>query len=105
MAKNGSSRCFFGQQRVCLKTIAAQSAVGHILLATTQFLPFLAKSDRVLLVIATLLGFSPFYVPFRGDYSATLTDQHGSQEQRKKKKLCGMLRRSNVDTFIFSLNN
>ena len=30
MAKNGSTRCFFGQKRVYLKTIAAESVVGRI---------------------------------------------------------------------------
>ena len=30
MAKSGSSRCFFGQKRMHLKTIAAESVVGHI---------------------------------------------------------------------------
>ena len=29
MAKTGSSRCFFGQKRVYLETIAAESAVGR----------------------------------------------------------------------------
>ena len=42
MAKNGSSRCFFCQKRVYLKTIAAESVVGHICLANIHFLPFLA---------------------------------------------------------------
>ena len=30
IAKNGSTRCFFGQKRMYLKTIAAESAVGRI---------------------------------------------------------------------------
>ena len=30
MAKNGSSRCFFDQKRMYLKTIAAESVVGCI---------------------------------------------------------------------------
>ena len=30
MAKRGSSRCFFGQKRMYLKTIAVESVVGHI---------------------------------------------------------------------------
>ena len=30
MAKNGSTRCFFGQKRMYLKTIAAESVVGRI---------------------------------------------------------------------------
>ena len=47
MAKNGSSRCFFGQKRVYLETIAAKSVVGRIWLANTLFLPFLAKSVRI----------------------------------------------------------
>ena len=29
MTKNGSSRCFFGQKRVYLKTIAAETVMGH----------------------------------------------------------------------------
>ena len=29
MAKNGSTRCFFGQKRMYLKTIAAESVVGR----------------------------------------------------------------------------
>ena len=30
IAKNGSSRCFFGQKRMHLKTIAAERVVGRI---------------------------------------------------------------------------
>ena len=30
MAKNGSTRCFFGQKRMYLKTIVAESVVGRI---------------------------------------------------------------------------
>ena len=30
MAKNGSTRCFFGQKRMYLKTITAESVVGRI---------------------------------------------------------------------------
>ena len=30
MAKNGSTRCFFGQKRVYLKTIATESVVDRI---------------------------------------------------------------------------
>ena len=30
MAKNESTRCFFGQKRMYLKTIAAESVVGRI---------------------------------------------------------------------------
>ena len=78
MAKNGSTRCFFGQKRMYLKTIAAESVVGRISLANTHYLPFLAKSDRVLPVIATLLSFHPFLAilcSFPVGYSTTRTDQ------------------------------
>ena len=64
MAKNGSSRCFLAKNGCTLKTIAAESVVGHIWLANTHYLPFLAKSDRVLPVIATLLSFHPFLAIF-----------------------------------------
>ena len=30
MAKTGSTRCFFGQKRMYLKTLAAESVVGRI---------------------------------------------------------------------------
>ena len=30
MAKNGSTRCFFGQKRMYLKTIASESVVDRI---------------------------------------------------------------------------
>ena len=30
MAKNGSTRCFFGKKRMYLKTIAVESVVGRI---------------------------------------------------------------------------
>ena len=30
MAKNGSTRCFFGQKRMYLKTIATENVVGRI---------------------------------------------------------------------------
>ena len=46
------------------KTITAESIVGRIWLANTHFLPFLAKSDRVLPVIATLLSFNPLLAIF-----------------------------------------
>ena len=59
-AKNGSIRCFFGQKRMHLKTIVAESVVGRIGLANTHCLPFLVKSDRVLPAIATLPGNSYF---------------------------------------------
>ena len=87
MAKNGSTRCFFGQKRMYLKTIAAESVVGRIWLANTHY-PFLAKSDRVLPVIATLLSFHPFLAilcSFPVDYSTARTDQHGPQEQLTSK--------------------
>ena len=74
---------FFGQKRVNLKTIAAESAVSHILLANTHFLPFLAKSDGVFPIIATLFSFHPFLAilcSFSVGYSTTRTDQHGLQE-------------------------
>ena len=64
MARNGSARCFSGQKRMYPRTIAAESAVGCIWLANTRYLPFLAKSDRVLPVIATLLSFHPFLAIF-----------------------------------------
>ena len=64
MAKNGSSRCFLAKNGCTLKTIAAESVVGRIWLAKTHYLPFLAKSDRVLPVIATLLSFHPFLAIF-----------------------------------------
>ena len=60
MAKNGSSQRYFGQKRMYLKTLAAESVVGRTRLINTHYLPFLAKSDRVLPVIATLLSFHPF---------------------------------------------
>ena len=83
MAKNGSTRYFFGQKRMYLKTIAAESVVGRICLANPHYLPFVAKSDRVLLVIATLLSFHPFLAilcSFPVGYSSARTDQHGPQE-------------------------
>ena len=80
MAKNGSSRCFLAKNGCTLKIIAAGSVVGRIFLANTHYLPFLAKSDRVLPVIATLLSFHPFLAilcSFPVGYSTTRTDQHG----------------------------
>ena len=64
--------------------MAAESVVGRIGLAHTHFLPFLAKSDRVLPVIATLLSFHAFSAivcSFPVGYSINRTDQHGPQEQ------------------------
>ena len=84
MAKNGSSRCFLAKNGCTLKTIAAESVVGRIWLANTHYLPFLAKSDRVLPVIATLLSFHPFlaiFCSFPVGYSPTRTDQPRPQEQ------------------------
>ena len=90
MAKNGSLRCFLAKNLCTLKTIAAESVVGRIrLLANTHYLPFLAKSDRVLPVIATLLSFHPFldilcsvfgnFMFLSGGLYSTnaRTDQHG----------------------------
>ena len=82
MAKNGSTWCFFGHKRMYLKTIAAESVVGRIWLTKTHFLPFLAKNDRVLPVVATLLSFHPFLAilcSFPVGYSTARTDQHGPQ--------------------------
>ena len=96
MAKNGCT----------LKTIAAESVVGRISLANTNYLPFLAKSGRVLPVIATLLSFRvwPFYVPFRWatrllEYRST----YGPQEQSTEK-----FRRGDVEVdkmYHLSVNN
>ena len=97
MAKNGSTWCFFGQKQMYLKTIAAESVVGRIWLANTHYLPFLAKNDRVLPVIATLLSFHPFLAilcSFPVDYSTARTDQHGPQELTFFPPDWGMLRRS-----------
>ena len=60
---NGQKRelpVLFGQKWMYLKTLEAESVVGRIWLANTHHLPFLAKSDRVLPVIATLLSFHLF---------------------------------------------
>ena len=82
MAKNGSSRCFLAKNGCTLKTIAAESFVGRIWLVNTHHLPFLAKSDRVLPVIATLLSFHPFLVILCFfPVGCARTDQHGPQEQ------------------------
>ena len=79
---------FFGQKRVYLETIAAENVVGPIRLANTHFLPILAKRERVLPVIATLLSFHPFLAIlccFPVSYSTTRADQHGPQEQSTAK--------------------
>ena len=97
------SRCFFGQKRVYLKTTAAESAVGRIWLANTLFLPFLAKRDRVLPVIATLLSFHPFLAilcSFPMGYSTTRTDQHGLQEQIAAKFRPGDVKIDNILSFF-----
>ena len=83
VAKNRSSRCFLAKNGCTLKTVAAESVVGRIWLVNTHYLPFLAKSDRVLPVIATLLSFHPFMAIlcfFPVGYSRARTDQHGPQE-------------------------
>ena len=62
-------------------------------------LPFLAKSDRVLPVIATLLSFHPFLAilcSFPVGYSTTRIDQHGPQEQ-----LTAKFRPGDVEVDIF----
>ena len=90
---NGQKRklpVLFDQNRYTLKTIPAESVAGRIWLTNTHYLSFLAKSDRVLPVIGTLLSFHLFFAIFSSvlaifcffpvGYSTTRTDQHGPQE-------------------------
>ena len=105
MVKNGSMYpVLFGQKRMYLKTrVASESVVGRIWLANTHYLPFLAKIDRVLPVIATLLSFHPFLAilcSFPMGYSTTRTDQHGPQEQLTAKFRSGDVEVDKIFSFF-----
>ena len=92
-----------GQKRVYLETTAGESVVGRIGLANTHVLLFLAKSDRVLPVIATLLSFHPFLAnlcSFPVGYSTTRTDQHGPQEQLTAKFRPGVVEIDKIFSFL-----
>ena len=73
MAKNGSSQYFLGQKRVYLKTIAAESGVGHIIYyddwpkpTFSRFCPKATGCSRLqLLLCPASTRFWPFYVPFQ----------------------------------------
>ena len=92
--RNGQKRklpVLFGQKRMYPENNSGRECCWPYLIGNTHYLPFLAKSDRVLPVIATLLSFHPFLAIFCSvltilcsfpvGYSTTRTDQHGPQEQ------------------------
>ena len=94
--ENNTRRC-----RECL--LASVSVHTIKKLANTRYLPFLAKSDRVLPVIATLLSFHSFLAilcSFPVGNSTTRIDQHGPQEQLKAKFRPGDVEVDNFFSFF-----
>ena len=64
---NGQKRelpVLFGQKRMYPENNSGRECCWPYLIGNTHYLPFLAKSDRVLPVIATLLSFHPFLAIF-----------------------------------------
>ena len=91
---NGQERelqVLFGQKRMYPENNSGRECCWPYLTGQHPLSPVLAKSDRVLPVIATLLSFHPFlailcsvfghFCSFPVGYSTTRTDQHGPQEQ------------------------
>ena len=83
MAKNGSSRCFLAKNGCTCKNSGRECCWPYSIGQHPLHLPFLAKSDRVLPVIASLLSthlFLAILCSFPVGYSTTRTGQLGPQE-------------------------
>ena len=102
MAKNGSSRCFFGQKRMYLKTIAA--CCWPYLIGQHPLSPVFGQKRPGTAGNSYFVQLPPVSGHFMflsgGGYSTTRRDQHGPQEQLTAEFRPGDVEIDNIFSFF-----